>query len=175
MINGEIKSPFQFQCDVLELGLELLVAVGRGKYVSISLCSCVYCHFLPCRRMHLKKWYAWGGAGIYNGTRMIVTDELNNNIFRCTIINGSNTGDEISILRIKPQPQDLTNQPCEWERLQFPVRLDYAMTIDKNLRETLETVGVWLVNAVFGHGELYVSASITGVYSTVVPPNQGLS
>jgi hypothetical protein len=39
--------------------------------------------------------------GCYNGTRMIVNDVVNNKILRCTIINGSNAGEEISIPRIK--------------------------------------------------------------------------
>jgi hypothetical protein len=64
-------------------------------------------------------------AGCYNGTRMILNGVVYNNILRCTIINGRNAGEEISIPRIKMRPQDLTNQPCEWEILQFPVRLAY--------------------------------------------------
>jgi ATP-dependent DNA helicase PIF1 len=75
---------------------------------------------------------------------------------------------QISIPIIKLRPQDLTNQPCEWERLQFPVRLAYAMTIDKSQGETLAKAGVWLVTAVFGHGQLYVAASRTGACSTVM-------
>jgi hypothetical protein len=68
-------------------------------------------------------------AGCYNGTRMIVNYVMNTHILRCTIIHGRNSGEEISIPRIKLRSQDLTNQPCEWEILQFPVRLAYASTI----------------------------------------------
>jgi hypothetical protein len=62
---------------------------------------------------------------------MIVNDVRNNNILRSTIINGSNSGEEFSIPKIKLRPQHLANQPCEWERLQLPVRLADAMTIKK--------------------------------------------
>jgi hypothetical protein len=40
------------------------------------------------------------------------------------------------------------------------------MTINKMQGQTLANVGVWLVTAVFGHGQLYVSASITGACIT---------
>jgi hypothetical protein len=62
-------------------------------------------------------------AGCYNGTILIVNVVRNYKILRCTIINGSSAGEEISIPRIKLQPEYSTNHPCEWEILQFPVRL----------------------------------------------------
>jgi ATP-dependent DNA helicase PIF1 len=96
-------------------------------------------------------------TGCYNGSRMIVNDVVNNKILRCTIINESNAGEEISITRIKLRPQDLTNHPCEWERLQFPVRLGYEMTINKSQGQAFAKLGVWLVTAVFG--QLHVAAS----------------
>jgi ATP-dependent DNA helicase PIF1 len=107
-------------------------------------------------------------AGCYSGTRMIVNDVVNSTILRCTIINGRNAGEEISIPRIKLRPQDLTSQPCEWEMLQFPVRLAYAMAINKSQGQTLEKVGAWLASTFFGHGQLYVVASRTGACNTVI-------
>jgi ATP-dependent DNA helicase PIF1 len=107
-------------------------------------------------------------AGCYNGTTTIANDVQNSKILRCTIINGCSAGAEISIPRIKLRPQDLTNQPCEWEILQFPVRLSYAMTIDKIQGQTLTKLGVLLGTKVFGHDQLYVAASITDAYSSVI-------
>jgi hypothetical protein len=87
---------------------------------------------IPYHLLHLKKGCivmclrnVIPEAGCYNGTRMIVNDVVHNKILRCTAINGRNAGEEISIPRIKLRPQDLTNHPCEWEILQFPVRLAY--------------------------------------------------
>jgi hypothetical protein len=107
-------------------------------------------------------------AGFYNGTRMVMNYVRNNKILKCTIIHGSNAGEEISIPRIKLLPQALTNHPCESETLQFPVRLAYIMTINKSQGPTLVKLGVWMVTEVFGHGQLYVAASITGGCGTVM-------
>jgi hypothetical protein len=91
--------------------------------------------------------YVSHDAGCYNGTRMIVNDALNNKILRCNSINGSNVGEEISIPRIKLRPQEPTSRPCEWEILQFSVRLAYTITINKSQGQTLAKVGIWLVTA----------------------------
>jgi ATP-dependent DNA helicase PIF1 len=124
---------------------------------------------IPCHLLHLKKGCivmrfrnVRPEAGCYNGTSMIVNDVVNNKILRCTIINGSNAGEEISIPRIKLRPQDLTNQPYEWEILQFPVRLAYAMAINKSQGQTLAKVGVWLVTAVFG-GEADFNGNVVSI------------
>jgi hypothetical protein len=99
-------------------------------------------------------------AGCYNGTRLIVNDARNDRILICTIINGRNAGEEISISIIKLRTQYLTNQPSEWEILHFPVKLAYAMTINKSQGQTLI--------AVVGHFQLYDTVSITGEWSSIM-------
>ncbi|KAG5536158.1 hypothetical protein RHGRI_023821 [Rhododendron griersonianum] len=44
-------------------------------------------------------------------------------------------------------------------RRQFPVRLAYAMTINKSQGQSVKIVGVDLRTPVFSHGQLYVALS----------------
>lgn len=52
--------------------------------------------------------------------------------------------------------------PCTLTRLQFPVRIAFAMTINKSQGQTLPLVGLYLPRPVFGHGQLYVGLSRVG-------------
>jgi hypothetical protein len=99
---------------------------------------------------------------------MIGNDVQCSQILRCTIIKKSNAGEEISIPKIKLRPQDFTDHPCEWEILQFPVRLAYAMSINKIQGQTMAKVRIWLVTAVFVRDQFHVAASITGACSYVM-------
>ena len=47
-------------------------------------------------------------------------------------------------------------------RRQFPVRLAFAMTINKAQGQTLKTVAIYLHEPVFAHGQLYVALSRSG-------------
>jgi hypothetical protein len=46
-------------------------------------------------------------------------------------------------------------------RKQFPLRLAYAMAINKSQGQTLSHVGLHLTDDVFSHGQLYVTFSCT--------------
>jgi hypothetical protein len=46
----------------------------------------------------------------------------------------------------------------DFQRVQFPIRLAFAMTINKSQGQTLDFVGLYLLS-VFSHGQLYVAMS----------------
>jgi len=49
--------------------------------------------------------------------------------------------------------------PMPLKRLQFPVRLAFAMTINKFQGQSVEHMGINLQTSVFSHGQLYVAFS----------------
>ena len=50
-------------------------------------------------------------------------------------------------------------------RRQFPIRLAFAMTINKAQGQSLKRVGIYLKRPVFAHGQLYVALSRAGIPS----------
>ena len=50
----------------------------------------------------------------------------------------------------------------EFKRLQFPIRLAFAMTINKSQGQSLKVCGLNLENPCFSHGQLYVACSRVG-------------
>ncbi|KAG6706177.1 hypothetical protein I3842_07G211900 [Carya illinoinensis] len=54
-----------------------------------------------------------------------------------------------------------------FKRTQFPIRLSFAMTINKSQGQTLDFVGIYLPQPVFSHGQLYVALSRAKTASTL--------
>ena len=98
-----------------------------------------------------------------NGTRLIFRECINNKLLKCELMED---GKEVLIPRITLH-SDNTNSPFEWSRRQFPIRISFAMTINKSQGQTLDMVGIWLRLPAFAHGQFYVSISRTGDPSTL--------
>ena len=96
--------------------------------------------------------------GLCNGVRLVVRRMLDH-VLDCELLTGHNAGTRVLIPQIKLKPAaDGTNIP--FTRRQFPVRLAFAMTINKAQGQTFDNVGVYLKDCpVFAHGQLYVAFS----------------
>lgn len=93
-----------------------------------------------------------------NGTRLKVK-QLLPHVIEATIITGQFRGEDVFIPRIPLIPTDTT---CPFKRLQFPIKLSFAMTINKSQGQTLKLVGLHLITPCFSHGQLYVGCSRVG-------------
>ena len=101
-------------------------------------------------------------GGLCNGTRLIIQEVINDRLIKATIANGEGKGRTVLIPKVQMQPADEQKFGFQWQRIQFPVRVAFAMTVHKSQGQTLNKVAVWLEEPCFGHGQLYVAASRVG-------------
>ena len=93
--------------------------------------------------------------GICNGTRMVLL-RIKSHVLECRILGGD--GKTVFIPRMSIQPSD-GDLHIPLSRRQFPVRLAFAMTINKSQGQSVQNVGLDLRTSVFSHGQLYVALS----------------
>jgi hypothetical protein len=95
--------------------------------------------------------------GVCNGTRAVLT-KAGIRVLEVRILGGDFAGQTALIPRMTLTPSD-TPLPFTLRRRQFPVRLAFAMTINKSQGQSVKNVGLDLRTPVFTHGQLYIALS----------------
>jgi hypothetical protein len=95
--------------------------------------------------------------GLCNGTRAILT-RASGRVLEVRIIGGDHAGKKAFIPRITISTSN-SDLPFELRRRQFPVRLAFAMTINKSQGQSVKHIGLDLRRSIFTHGQLYVALS----------------
>lgn len=94
--------------------------------------------------------------GLCNGTRMQILD-IGDRLLKAMILTGEKAGETVLLPRITVT--DDQTFPFPVHRHQFPVKLAYAMTINKGQGQTFKRLGLDLTSPVFDHGQLYTALS----------------
>jgi hypothetical protein len=97
--------------------------------------------------------------GLCNGTRATVKT-MSDRVIEVRLMGGERDGETAFIPRISLSPSIKTERfTVKMKRRQFPIRLAFAMTINKSQGQSLKQVGIDLSTGVFAHGQLYVALS----------------
>ena len=107
--------------------------------------------------MLLRNLQAGPDRTLKNGTRMVVL-QMMDKVIECQIAVGTNKGENIYLPRI-PHYDRSGEFPFTFIRRQFPIRLAFAVTINKGQGQENERVGIYLPQPVFAHGQLYTAFS----------------
>ncbi|KAG5607148.1 hypothetical protein H5410_028640 [Solanum commersonii] len=86
--------------------------------------------------------------GLCNGTRLIFLN-FNTHVISAKIVSGDFKGKHVFIPRIPLLSSQVEKLPIPFKRTQFPIRLCFAMTINKAQGQTLDFVGIYLREPIF--------------------------
>eukprot|EP00106_Octopus_bimaculoides_P007540 XP_014774982.1 PREDICTED: uncharacterized protein LOC106872484 [Octopus bimaculoides] len=109
-----------------------------------------------------------------NGTRLVIK-KMMSKVIESILLSGCGKNDDVFIPRIPLTPPG-AEIPFTFRRLQFPLRVTFAMSINKSQGQTLSVAGLLLEEPCFSHRQLYVGCLRVGkACNPFVGPDQGKS
>lgn len=96
--------------------------------------------------------------GLINGTRAII-EELGDHRIIARAINAAASGPFKFFIERSRHTFEEKSTGLKYERLQFPIKLAFALTIHKGQGQTINILGIDLETEVFSHGQLYTAFS----------------
>lgn len=104
-----------------------------------------------------------------NGTRLLIMFISQKLIKAKIITQGDYFGKVVFIQRTNMSTSE-HEYPFQLTRRQFPLKLAMAMTINKSQGQSFKMLGLYLLEPVFAHGQLYVAFSriSTGPHAIVI-------
>jgi len=140
---------------------ELIQDNSYVKTYPIEIINNFEAYSLPPHKLHLKIGVPLMilrnlnvAKGLCNGTRVIL-EEMSSHVLKVRKIENNK---QYVLPRIWLNCEE-DKYPVKFTRLQFPVRLCFAMTINKSQGQTIGNLGVYLNTSVFTHGQLNVALS----------------
>ena len=107
------------------------------------------CPLILIRNINLKK-------GLCNGTRLkLINISDNKRVLTVKILNGTHINTIAYIPRIDISPSE-TDFPIPFQRRQFPVKIAFALTINRAQGQSFNRTAIYLPQPVFAHGQFYV-------------------
>ena len=103
--------------------------------------------------------------GLCNGTRLKIK-KIGERIIECIILTGDKVGETVLLPRITLYDDETF--PFTFSRYQFPVKLAFALTMNKSQGQTFNKIGIDLRTQVFVHGQLYAGVSRTRSWEGLV-------
>ena len=95
-------------------------------------------------------------GGLCNGTRLSIKNLYEYNI-EAVILTGENS--TVFIHRITSNTEKNSFFPFTSNRKQFPIRLAFAIAINKSQGQYFENLGLYIHKPLFSHGQLFVALS----------------